>query len=125
MAERFLYSFFRGIWSTMTKAHTSIMEYNCDYIYDLCSIGMRIRLLRDLKHATQRELGDAVGLSRERISKVEQGRAGLSPEVMMRLAEYFDVPLEYLYFGKTGDSCFRDLLLAIADQLYLLAGILK
>ena len=62
---------------------------------------------------------------RERISKAEQGRTGLSPEVMMQLAEYFDVPLEYLYFGKTGDSYFKDMLLAIADQLYLLAGILK
>ncbi len=109
----------------MAKEHISIMECSHNYIYDLCSIGMRIRLLRDLKHVTQRELGDAIGLSRARISKVEQGRTGLSPEVMMRLADYFDVPLEYLYFGKTGDSCFRDLLLAIADQLYLLAGILK
>ncbi len=109
----------------MAKEHISIMECSHNYIYDLCSIGIRIRLLRDLKHVTQREVAEAVGLSRERISKVEQGRTGLSPEVMMQLAEYFDVPLEYLYFGKTGDSYFKDMLLAIADQLYLLAGILK
>lgn len=99
-----------------------IMRKSRDYIYDIREIGRRIRLLRELKQVSQKELGDAVGLSRERFSKVEKGQSGLSVEVMMRVADYFGVPLEFLYFGEMREARLRGQLLAIARMLCLLAG---
>ena len=98
------------------------MNDDRDYIYDIRSIGIRIRLLRELKHVTQKELGETIGLSRERFSKAENGNKGLSPEIMMRLADYFEVPLEFLYFGRVKDVRLKDQLLEVAKVLCLLAG---
>lgn len=106
----------------VTGSHTQIMNNVQDYIYDICAIGRRIRLLRELKHVSQRTVSEAVGIPRDRFSKIEKGHAGLSPEMMMRLADYFEVSLDYLYFGKAGDAQFRNQLLEIAVWLCMLAG---
>ena len=106
----------------MRYALNDTMNDDRDYIYDIRSIGIRIRLLRELKHVTQKELGETIGLSRERFSKAENGNKGLSPEIMMRLADYFEVPLEFLYFGRVKDVRLKDQLLEVAEMLCLLAG---
>ena len=53
-------------------------------------------LLRQERHMSQRELGAIVLVSGYTISAYEQDRCDPSDDIKMRLAEYFDVSLDYL-----------------------------
>jgi len=55
----------------------------------------RIRTLRfDHDEMTQQELADQVGVTRQTINAVENGKYAPSLEVAFRIAAVFDVPLE-------------------------------
>jgi putative transcriptional regulator len=54
-----------------------------------------IRALRfHANEMTQAELGDKVGVTRQTIAAIEQGKYSPSLEVAFRIALVFDVPLE-------------------------------
>lgn len=57
-----------------------------------------IRRLRfDAAEMTQAELARRVGVTRQTIIAVEQGRYSPSLEVAFRIAQVFDVPLEQVF----------------------------
>ena len=57
-----------------------------------------IRTLRFLAgEMTQGELGDHVGVTRQTIAAIEQGKASPSLEVAFRIARTFDKPLEAVF----------------------------
>jgi putative transcriptional regulator len=57
-----------------------------------------IRTLRFLAgEMTQAELGDRVGVTRQTIAAIEQGRYSPSLEVAFRIAHVFDKPLEQIF----------------------------
>ena len=58
-------------------------------------IGQRVRLLRKTVGLTQKQVAAATGLTRPRITAIEQGAAG-GLNTMLALAELFVVPLDYL-----------------------------
>ena len=58
--------------------------------------GDRLTLLRQERRLSQRELGAIVLVSGYTISAYEQDRCDPSDDIKMRLAEYFDVSLDYL-----------------------------
>ena len=58
--------------------------------------GERLTKLRQEKHLSQRELGEIVMVSGYTISAYELGRSDPSDDIKMRLAEYFDVSVDYL-----------------------------
>ena len=57
-------------------------------------------LLRDVRtqaHATQEQLADAVGVSRQTIISIEKGNYTPSVLLALRIAHYFDVPVEDIF----------------------------
>ncbi len=57
-----------------------------------------IRTLRFLRgEMTQAELGDRVGVTRQTIAAIEQGKYSPSLEVAFRIARVFDQPLEAVF----------------------------
>ena len=56
----------------------------------------RLKSLRVGKGLKQRELAAIVGIRNTTISMMESGERGPSAEVLCALADYFDVPLDYL-----------------------------
>ena len=61
-------------------------------------ISNRVRELRD-EHGsmTQAELGDAIGVTRQTVIAIEQGRYSPSLESAFRIARLFDVGLEDVF----------------------------
>ena len=51
---------------------------------------------------TQAELGDKVGVTRQTIAAIEQGKYSPSLEVAFRLANVFSVPLEEVFYWIEG-----------------------
>lgn len=56
-----------------------------------------IRTLREANDMNQRELGDAVGVSRQSINAIETERYNPSLELAFKLAVYFDCKIEDIF----------------------------
>ena len=66
-------------------------------------IANRIRMLRFMAgEMTQAELGDRVGVTRQTIAAIEQGKYSPSLEVAFRIAQVFGKPLEAVFQWQTG-----------------------
>lgn len=63
-------------------------------------IGNRLKELRNKKSITQVELGKAIGLSKQTISTYELGTREPDNETLLKLANFFNVSLDYL-LGRT------------------------
>ena len=59
-------------------------------------IGRRLAQLRRARGISQKELGEAVMVSAYTISSYELDRSDPNDEIKVRLAEYFNVSLDYL-----------------------------
>lgn len=68
------------------------------------TVGKRIKLLREKKGESQKELGEAIGLSQNSISKLEKGKTELTLENQYSIAEHFNVSHDYICTGKDSDS---------------------
>ena len=66
----------------------------------------RVFALRKKHGLSQKELGEAVGLSYKAISTIESGARGTSVEKLIELAVYFRVSTDYL-LGITDDPAWR------------------
>ncbi|WP_213999414.1 helix-turn-helix transcriptional regulator [Arsukibacterium sp.] len=56
-----------------------------------------IAKLRSKSKLSQQELADAIGVSRKTISTVETGRFTPSVVIALKLAQFFDVPVEAIF----------------------------
>lgn len=68
--------------------------------------GERIYQLRKANGLSQRELGEAVGLSHKAISTIESGTRGTTVDKLVEIAFYFHVSTDYL-LGITDDPTWR------------------
>jgi len=69
---------------------------------DLLGIGQRIRKRRQELNLTQQDLADALGLTPQHISLIEQGKRIPSLLSLVKLAEELGVIVGYLATGKVG-----------------------
>lgn len=61
----------------------------------------QVKTLRFLNgEITQGDLGDAVGVTRQTIAAIEQGKYSPSLEVAFKIARHFDKPLEEVFFWR-------------------------
>lgn len=58
----------------------------------------RIRVFRAEHRLSQAELADAIGVSRKTISTIEVGRFVPSTIIALKIARYFRVPVEEVFF---------------------------
>lgn len=68
----------------------------------LTIIEIRIKLLRDLKGLTQKELARELNVSRTLVNSWENGYTEISLRQIMKLSYYFRVPIDYI-LGLTTD----------------------
>lgn len=59
-------------------------------------VGERIRRLRESRGIEQMALGRALNASQQTISKIENGQTQIAPDMLIRVATYFDVTTDYL-----------------------------
>jgi len=64
----------------------------------------RLRQLRLEKKWSQAELAEKVGVHQKQISAYERGTNNPSTDVLIKLAETFDVSIDYIAFEKSGGS---------------------
>lgn len=64
-------------------------------------ISNKVRELREHGSITQSELGDAVGLTRQTIAAIEQRRYSPSLETAFRIAHFFEVGLEEVFYWES------------------------
>ena len=62
----------------------------------MCLIGQRIKKLRIQKNLTQKQLAKELNLSKSSISFYEKGDRNISIEVLIQLADFFDVDINEL-----------------------------
>ena len=85
-------------------------------------IGFRLRKLRQVYGKTQEELCDEIGVSDTHYRKIEAGKRNGSLELIVEMAEYFNVSLDYLLLGETGsDSKAKREILAVIETLTRIA----
>ena len=60
----------------------------------------RVKQLRKNKHLTGKQLGNILGITKTGISYWENGRSVPDNEMLLKLADFFDVSIDYL-LGKT------------------------
>jgi len=66
------------------------------------AIADRIRQLRQERRWTQAELGEKIGVHQKQVSSYERGVNVPSTEALIKLAEVFDVTLDFLAFEAKG-----------------------
>lgn len=81
------------------------------------SIGKRIAEIRRSHNVTQEELADHLGVSPKHISHTECGTSSLSLKNLIEFGNIFDCSLDYIIFGKTGNSVLAKLPDKIVDIL--------
>ncbi len=59
-------------------------------------LASRLSALRKATGISQVKLGEALGISQFAISKIEKGERAVSIEVLNAIADYFDVPADFL-----------------------------
>lgn len=63
----------------------------------------RIRVFRAERRMSQADLAEAIGVSRKTISTIEVGRFTPSTVIALKIARFFDVPVEEV-FSLTDDA---------------------
>lgn len=68
-------------------------------------MGKRLAELRAERKETQEFVAEAIGISTEYLSKIENDKKMPSLEVIMLLKEYYNTSLDYLLCGKKEQKC--------------------
>ena len=71
-------------------------------MFDKSVLGARVRHLRTSKNANQTTLARLLGVTKTQISDIENGKTTTSIDRLFRLADYFDVSIDYLV-GRSDD----------------------
>lgn len=63
-------------------------------------VGKRIQKVRKQAGVKQADLAEELYISREMISRIENGKSSCSPDLLGYLCERFDKTADYFYFGE-------------------------
>ena len=90
--------------------------------FNMKDFGTRLRKLRQACGMTQEEFCDRSGISDTHYRKIEAGSRTGSLELIVEMAEYFHVSLDYLLLGETesNSKAKRDIL-AVIESLTKIA----
>ncbi len=71
-----------------------------DYILDSDSIAEKLVKLRKGKNISQTEVAENLGITRAAVSQYEAGQRIPSDEIKIKLANYYSVTVQELFFTK-------------------------
>ena len=83
--------------------------------------GLRLRKLRQACGLTQEEFCDVIGISDTHYRKIEAGTRTGSLELIVEMAEYFHVSLDYLLGETESNSKAKRDILAVIESLTRIA----
>ena len=86
-------------------------------------IGQRVNELRTGHQLSLDQLADAVNCTRDHLYRAERGepRHGFSIDILIEIARYFEVSLDYLILGVEGNNhAIREELMRISGELRML-----
>lgn len=66
----------------------------------MMEFGQRLKLLRNERHMTQKELAEMLGKTQRHYQDMEAGKINVPALTLIKLADYFHVSLDYLV-GRT------------------------
>ena len=66
----------------------------------MLDIGQQIKLLREEKRLTGKDLASKIGLSQSQMSRLEKGQRRIDTEILSRIADALEVPAAR-FFGST------------------------
>lgn len=66
--------------------------------------GRRIRQLRIMRGCTQAEFAEAIDISINFLSEIENGKKGLSQDTLSKICQQFSISADYLLFGRKTDQ---------------------
>ena len=72
--------------------------------FDPVACGKRIKELRIYRNLTQEQFAEHLHIFRNHVSKLENGVTTGSIELLVDIATYFEVSMDYLLFGKTSSQ---------------------
>lgn len=67
--------------------------------YDSIKVGSRIQKTRKDSGLSQRELAEEMNISREMLSRIENGKNSCAPDQLMFLCRRFNKSMDYFFFG--------------------------
>lgn len=70
---------------------------------------MRLRFLREKKHITQQRLAIDLDMNQNTVSRYESGKRQADYETLIKIADYFDVSLDYLLERTNNPQRFKDI----------------
>ena len=73
-------------------------------IYNMKTSGKRIRELRESRNETQEVLSEKLNISLSMLKKIESGRKGVSVDLLVVFAEYFDTSLDFVVLGRNNTA---------------------
>ena len=71
-------------------------------MFDKKRFGERLASLRNSRAVSQQAIADVLGVGKSAVSMMESGNRAASTDVLIALADYFDVSLDYLC-GRSDD----------------------
>ena len=91
-------------------------------LFDQESYGKRIRQLREQRGLTQEQLAEELHISDVHLRRLEGGRRTGSVELVIEIAAYFDISIDYLLLGvNRGAGNVQKDILSLASQLIHIA----
>ncbi len=60
------------------------------------TFGQRLKLLRKERHMTQKEIAELLGRTDRQVQALEAGRVNVPGLTLIKLADFFDVSIDYL-----------------------------
>ena len=72
--------------------------------YNPIEVGRRIKKVRIAEKITQEDLSEEMCISREMLSRIENGKNTCAPDHLMFLCQRFDKRADYFYFGDTYEN---------------------
>ena len=74
--------------------------------YDMEKCGLRIKQLRIKNKITQEQLADRLNITLSMLGKIERGQRGISIDLLIEIAQYFQTSLDFIVLGKEQQSDF-------------------
>ena len=68
--------------------------------YNMKESGKRIQELRRDRGMTQTQLAEYVGISSDNLGRIERGQQGVSIDLLIELADFFAVSMDYIALGR-------------------------
>lgn len=90
--------------------------------FDVTEFGARLKDLRTTRGLTQEKLAEEIGVSWDHLCRVERGNRSCSIDLIIEIAVYFGVSIDYLLLGKRVNQVEnRKRLLSVIGELTELA----